>query len=232
MQKRHKTMKELICSEQPYEKCEQFGAGTLSDAELLAVIIRSGSKNQRAVEIAEEILNSCVEYPGLLGLHYMTITELQKINGIGKVKAIQLLCISELAKRLSSMKRIKGIAFTKPETVADYYMQELRCYPKEQLILLMLDTKNHLIKDEIISIGTVNASIAEPREIFLTAFKYSAVSIILVHNHPSGDPTPSNEDVHFTKRVKEVGELIGIALMDHIILGDNIYISFREQGFL
>lgn len=225
-------MKELANSEQPYEKCEQYGVETLSDAELLAVIIRSGVKNHRAVEVAENIINHSNEEQGLLGLNYMTMQELMMIQGVGKVKAIQILCVAEIAKRMTSKNKVKGMAFTHPRDIADYYMQRLRLEEREQVCILMLDTKNRMIKEMTLSTGTVNASIAEPREMFLLALKYGAVFIILVHNHPSGDPTPSKEDIFLTKRVAEAGDLIGIRLMDHIIIGDNTYISLRERGLI
>lgn len=232
MQIKYKTMKELASSEQPYEKCEQFGVESLSDAELLAVIIRSGSKNHRAVEVAENIINHSNEEQGLLGLHYMTIQELMLIPGVGKVKAIQILCVAEISKRMASKYKVKGKSFTTPKEIADYYMQRLRLEEREQLCLLMLDTKNRIIKDMMLSTGTVNASIGEPREMFLLALKYGAVFIVLIHNHPSGDPTPSKADISLTKRVIEAGHLIGIRLMDHIIIGDNTYISLRERGLM
>ena len=122
--------------------------------------------------------------------------------------------------------------FTNPELVANYYMQDMRYLTKEKVFLLMLDTKSRIIKDMEMTSGTVNASLLSPREIYLTALKYEAVNLILLHNHPSGDPTPSREDIHSTKRIKEAGNLIGVKLMDHIIIGDNKYISLGEEGYL
>jgi len=122
--------------------------------------------------------------------------------------------------------------FNNPSAIADYYMEEMRHSSKEQLIVAMLDTKCRLINDTVLSIGTVNASLITPREVFLEAFKYNAVSIIILHNHPSGDPTPSNNDLMVTKRIKESGEILGIRLIDHIIIGDNKYTSLREKGIM
>lgn len=230
MQNYHIKVKDQPTTERPYEKCEQHGAGQLSDAELLAVIIRSGSRKLRASEVAGQILGCSKEHTGLLGLNYTTMQELMQIEGIGRVKAIQLLCVAELARRMAKAGKNRGVSFKAPDSVAGYYMQDMRCLNREQILLLMLDSKNQLIKDIVLSSGTVNASFSEPREIFLTSLKHGAVSIILLHNHPSGDPTPSREDLMTTRRIQEAGQLIGIPLMDHIIIGDNTYVSLREKG--
>ena len=155
-----------------------------------------------------------------------------KIKGIGRVKAMELLCLTELTRRMAKETLQEQIRLISPQSVADYYMQDLRHLTREQVLLLMVDSKNRLMKDLVISEGTVNTSIMPTREIFVHAIKYEAVSIILLHNHPSGDPTPSTEDIRVTKRVAEAGNLIGIALMDHIIIGDNRYISLKEQGLI
>lgn len=230
MNETYLTVKELPLSERPYEKCEQYGAGALSDAELLAVIIRTGTKKQRAIDLAVNILNYSSAYPGLKGLNYLSIKELTGINGIGRVKAIELLCLTELTKRMAKEIHRDSLKLVTPQSVADYYMQDMRHLSREQVILLMMDSKNKIIKDMIISAGTVNTSIMPTREVFIYALKYEAVNIILLHNHPSGDPTPSAEDIRVTKRLTEAGNLIGITLMDHIIIGDNRYISLKEQG--
>lgn len=226
------TIKQLPVSERPYEKCKLLGAEALSDAELLAVIIRSGTKNANSLELARSILMLSENNKGLLGINYISESELMSIKGIGKVKAIQILCIAELTKRMARSTRDGGIYFNTPDSVAEYYMQEMRHLSVEEIHVLMLDTKSKFIKDIKISIGTVNSSILTPREVFLAAFKCSAVNIILIHNHPSGDPLPSKEDITSTKRIKEAGILIGIKLMDHIIIGDNKYVSMKEIGIL
>ncbi len=228
----HLTVKELPVSERPYEKCETYGPQFLSDAELLAVILKTGSKGLRAIDLAVNVLNYSKAYPGLKGLNYLTMKELKKIRGIGRVKAIQLLCLTELTKRMSREVHKETLKFTTPQSVAEYYMQDMRHLKKEQVLLLMLDSKSKLLKDMVMSSGTVNLSIVPIREILIQALKEEAVKIILVHNHPSGDPTPSPEDIRVTKRMKEAGDLVGISLMDHIIIGDNKYISLKEQGFL
>ena len=157
---------------------------------------------------------------------------LLKIKGIGKVKAIQISCISELAKRLSKASYQDRLSFSHPATIARYYMEDLRHEKQEVMKLLMLNSKSRLIGETDISKGTVNASLITPRELFIEALQKNAVSIVIMHNHPSGDPTPSREDMLTTKRILDAGALIGIELLDHIIIGNNCYISFREEGLL
>lgn len=226
------TMKDLPLSERPYEKCAQQGAHVLTDAELLAVIIRTGTKDSTAANLANEILAMHPVYKGIAGLNFLTHKELMKVNGVGPVKATQLLCIAELSKRIAKTVNKDNIRFDSPSSIADYFMEETRYLTREQMILLLFDTKNRLLKELIISIGTVNASLASTREIFVEALRYEAVYFILVHNHPSGDPTPSPQDIAVTKRIQQAGELIGINLEDHIILGEHRYISLRERGVI
>lgn len=227
-------MKKLIVSKEdmPFEKSKRLGISALTDSELLAVLLRTGSRNQNVLEVADRILSVSDENPGLLGLYYLTEHQLCQIDGIGKIKAHQLLCMAELAKRLSREEKRKGLSFRQPQTVAEYYMQETRFLTQEVLRLVMLNAKNCLIRDLELTQGTVNYSVADPRDIFIQALKYGAVSIILLHNHPSGDPEPSREDVSLTKRIAEAGRLIGVELLDHIVLGDHRYYSFRENGML
>lgn len=225
------TMKQLPLSERPYEKFETDGAEKLSEKELLSVIIRTGTKNDRADQIALRLLESCGN-DGLQALWNMDLGQLKKIPGIGKVKAIQILCVCELAKRLARGKRILGTKVSSPEDIISYYNVHLKYQEKEHLILLILDSKNRILSEETLSIGTINATIADPREIFFTALKKNAVSIILLHNHPSGDPVPSTEDIISTKQIIEAGKIIGIQLYDHIIIGQNSYVSLRGEHYL
>lgn len=225
-------MKELSENERPYEKCLRYGAEYLSDTELLAVLLRTGVKGMNSLELAQKILQTPSEGTGLLNIHHLTLQKLKNIRGIGTVKAIQILCLSELAKRLAKTSAGEGLIFNNPSTIAEYYMEELRHQKQEQMKLLMLNTKTKLIGETDISKGTVNASLVSPRELFIEALNQEAVSIILVHNHPSGDPTPSKSDILLTKRVKDAGDLIGIELLDHIIIGNNCYISFSEQKMI
>lgn len=226
------TVKELPISERPYEKCEKYGPQALSDAELLAVILRTGSNKIRAIDLASNVLNHSIHHPGLKGLNYMSMEEMMEIKGIGRVKAIEIMCLTEITKRMAKEVQKDGIRLVTPQSVANYYMQDMRHLPIEQVLLILMNSKNKIIKDMIISSGTVNTSIMPVREVFVHAMKHNAVNIILVHNHPSGDPTPSSEDIQVSKKIKEAGNLVGIGLMDHIILGDNRYISLKEQGFI
>lgn len=225
-------MKELPEEERPYEKFYQKGVSSLTDAELLAIILRTGSRSQSALALARKVLGISKENPGLLGLNYLTAEELSGIDGIGRVKAAQLLCIAELSGRMAKAGKKRGPSFQNPEQIAGYYMQSMRFLTHEVLMLLLLNNKSMLIKDVTVSIGTVNASVADPREIFIQALKHGAVFIILVHNHPSGDPSPSREDIRLTRQLLKAGNLVGIGLSDHIIIGDNRYVSLREQGYI
>lgn len=223
-------IKDLPKEDRPYERCLEHGPEALSDMELLAIIINSGSKGHSACELATKLLS--LSQDGLLGLCRMHVEELMEVDGIGLVKGIKIMCLCELSKRISQADLAKRICFNNPETIAKYYAAELRHKENENLIMLALNTKSALIDKFLISKGTVNASIASPREIFVNALKVKAVSIILLHNHPSGDPTPSREDKIVTRRIKEAGDIIGISLIDHIIIGDNNYVSFREKEYL
>lgn len=225
------TMKDLPLSERPCEKCEELGPESLSDKELLTVLIRSGSKYIRADEIALCILEMCKD-DGIAGLLGLSVNDLAGIPGIGKVKAVQIAAAVELAKRISSTKKPWGNKFSSSKQVAEYYIPRLSEKTKEQLHLLILDTKNRVIKDEVISIGNINSSICDPREIFSSALKNNGVSIILLHNHPSGDPSPSQEDLSITERILKTGVNIGINLLDHIIIGRDSFVSMKDDGFL
>lgn len=222
-------MKHLPEEERPYEKCLAWGAERLSDAELIAVILRTGSKGVSALELSRNVLAQ--NKKGLLGIYHMSISDLQKIRGLGKVKSVQLKCIAELSRRISRAGISESISFHDPAAVAEYYMEALRHEEQEILVLAMLNSKGKLIRDTVISKGTVNASLISPREIFIEAIRQQAVSILLLHNHPSGVPDPSRDDVLLTERVRRSGAMLGIELLDHIIIGDRQAVSMREQGF-
>ena len=224
-------MKKIPDMERPYEKCQKFGASALSDAELLAVVLRTGSHGENVIGLAQRILYRSGE-DGILGLHRFSMEQLVKIRGIGKVKAIQLICILELARRLSKASVSESRSFTSPASIAEYYMEDLRHESQEVMKLIMINSKGRLISETEISKGTVNASLITPREIFIEALLRQAVAVVAMHNHPSGDPTPSSEDILLTKRIKEAGSIIGVELLDHIIIGNNCYVSLREKGIL
>ncbi len=220
---RHLTMKDLPKSERPYEKCELYGVSALSDAELLAIMIRSGLKDMKAVDIAVSLLSADKRYPGLEGLMRLERHDFMKVPGIGKVKAIQLEALGELARRFTRISFKEGHIFRSAQDVADYYMAFMQYLEREELHLLMLDNRNRMIADKQLSIGTVNCAYVDTREIFIQALKHHAVNIILVHNHPGGDASASEEDIAVTNRVRQAGELIGIQLLDHIIIGHQNY---------
>lgn len=226
-----KKIKELNLEERPYEKCQRFGAENLTNVELLAILLRSGIKGENSLELARKILYQNSESENVLNIHNWSFEQLMNIKGIGKVKAIQILCISELAKRLAKSTAGKQLDFNTPATIAKYYMEDLRHKKQEFMKLLLLNTKSKLICEKDISIGTVNSAVISPRELFVEALQKNAVCIILLHNHPSGDPTPSMEDVQVTMQIREAGNMIGVELLDHIIIGDNCYISLREEGY-
>ena len=225
------TMKSIPKEERPYEKCLARGAECLTDAELLAVILRIGARGESALELSRKVLALDGTGGGLLGIYHMSISDLIKVRGLGKVKAVQLKCIAELSKRFARATFAEGISFRDPEAVARYYMEELRHQEQEVLMLAMLNSRGKLLKDQIISKGTVRASLISPREIFIEAVRNQAVSILLLHNHPSGIPDPSRDDILLTQRVRKAGALLGIELLDHIIIGDCQAVSMREQGF-
>ncbi len=217
--------------ERPYEKCEQYGAENLTDAELLAVLLRTGTKGENSLQLAKRILHPDFAQEGILNIHQWSMEQLLEIKGIGSVKAIQILCLSELAKRLSKAEAQSGLNFSAPETIAQYYMEDMRHRKKEAMKLLLLNSKTKLIGESELSLGTVNTTLVSPREVFVEALRRNAVAVILLHNHPSGDPTPSKQDILITRRVTEAGRLIGVELLDHIIIGDNCFISLRDKGF-
>lgn len=216
----------------PYEKCLKLGAESLSDSELLAVIIRTGVSGMNSIQLSERIFSLGHAKKGLLGLSTVAIPELLKIRGVGKVKAVQIKCICELSRRIAKQSAGIRLDFTAAEAIAKYYMQDLRILEKEHMVLVMLDSKCRLISDSILSVGTVNASLITPREVFAEALKYNAVSVVLLHNHPSGDCTPSRNDILVTRRIAEAGEILGIKVVDHIIIGDNTYISLKEKEYM
>ena len=218
--------------DRPYERCLLKGPSSLSDAELLAVIIRTGTNGMNAVTLAEKLLETAGREQGIAGIMRLTASEMMKLPGIGQVKAVQLMCVGELSKRISAFRARKSLLFSDPETISRYFMEQLRHEEQELLVLVMLDTRLGAIGEKILTRGTVNASMISVREIFMTALRNDAVNIVLVHNHPSGDPSPSGEDVRVTSAVHEAGKLMGITLLDHVIIGDGTWFSFQMEGYL
>lgn len=230
MNTKNYTMKELPDSEKPYEKCEEHGAQALSDAELLAVLIKNGTRKRTSLMVAMDVLQLHPSYKGLAGLYHLTIRELVQVRGIGKVKAIQILCMAELAKRMAREKRKVKAAFSGPADVAMYFMEEMRNLETEHFYAAFMDAGGHLLYSCPLFKGTVLSSPANPREILRAALLHDAAQYVVLHNHPSGDPTPSRTDIQMTGRLAAASELVGIPLKDHIIIGDNQYVSLKEQG--
>lgn len=232
MNKKWNTTKELPLSEQPYEKCVNYGAQSLSDAELLAVVIRTGSRGECSVDLARRLLCQ-LPNQSMAGLFQSSFAQLCDIRGIGKVKAVQLLCLAEITVRMIRAQTVhKELICNEPSVVAAHYMTSMRFLETEQVRLLILNAKNALENEMVLSKGSFNASMAAPREIFYYALKHKAVSIILLHNHPSGDPAPSKDDLILTRRIEDTGKMIGIPLLDHIVIGDNRYVSLKESGYM
>ena len=219
-------IKELPQSERPYEKLEMYSANRLSNAELLAIVIKSGTKEHTSIELAQKILNLKQENgTNLRFLQDVSITELMQIKGIGRVKAIQLKAICELAKRMARPLREMQAVIHTPEDLANLLMEELRYEKREIVKVVILNTKNKILKIEDISLGGANHASLVPKDALSEAIKMCAPKIILVHNHPSGDPTPSKSDYHMTDRMYDAAELVGIQMLDHIIIGDGNYQS-------
>ena len=216
-------------NERPRERLLRYGAEDLSNGELLAILLRSGTKNENILSLSNRILH---QSGGLNGLLERTADEFMSINGIGEAKACELLAIAEISKRFRTYKSGEEYKITKPKDAAEYVMESMRYLKQECLKVLMLNTKNVIISLKDVSLGTLNSSIVHPREVFCEAIKKSSAGIIICHNHPSGDPTPSNEDINITHRLKESGKLLGIDLIDHIIIGNGSYISLKEKGIL
>ncbi len=224
-------IKSMPEKDRPYEKCLSYGAEYLSDSELLAIIFKSGYKGENSVDLARKVLDLS-KNDGLLGICKIPLSELMTIKGIGKVKAIQLKCIAELSKRISKTNAKNKLVFNSPSIIANHYMEDLRHKEVEEFIMLALNNKSVLLDEFVISKGTVNSSFASPREIFIQALRVKAVNIIVMHNHPSGDPTPSKNDIITTNNILQAGNILGIKLIDHIIIGDNEYVSFKEKGLI
>ncbi len=223
-------MRELPVSNRPYERCEAMGPQALSDAELVAIVLRSGTAQNSALDVALKLIKSYGNDHPLASIFNADIEELKEHDGIGRVKAILLNAVGEISRRITVEDCGNREMLSSPSLVANYYMESLRHLPYEEIHAALFDTKNHLLKDVLLSRGTANASIVTPREVLLAALKNKAVCFALVHNHPSGDPEPSVDDEMLTNRIKDAGAIVGIACIDHIIIGDNRYYSFNEKG--
>ncbi|WP_461612723.1 RadC family protein [Clostridium sp. Marseille-QA1073] len=220
---------DLPKNERPRERLFRYGAYALSNAELLAIILRTGSQKEDVLSLCNRIISDC---NGLNGLLSCDTQDFLSLCGIGEAKAAQLIALSEISKRFKTFKSGDEYRITSAKSAAEYVMEDMRYLKKEYLKLIMLNSKNVVISVKHISVGSLNSSIVHPREVFLEAIKNSSASIIICHNHPSGDPTPSKEDINITNRLKECGKILGIEVLDHIIIGNGIYVSLKERAFL
>lgn len=225
-------IKDIAYCERPYEKAVEYGIEYLSDAELIATIIRSGTRDLSSIDLAHRVLNNHHIYKGLAGINYMSRDDLLSIKGIGNTKATQLLAVAELSRRMVGQRLKRDISFSNPKSIATYYQEKCKYLNKERLYLMVFDGAMHLVKEVLLSEGTVNQSLLSAREVFIQALKYEAVSIILIHNHPSGSVVPSQADIQSTKIIKTAGRLMDINLSDHIIVGNDGYTSMLERGIL
>lgn len=225
-------IKQLPENERPMERLFNYGPSALSDAELLALVIRTGSRSESAIDLARRLLKG---QNGLWGLRFLldaSVEELAAVKGIGPAKASQIKAVVELSKRFAATGSPERMVIKSPADVAGLLMEDMRYLNIEHFKVLLLNTKNQVLTIETISMGGLNSSIVHPREVFKPAIKRSCASVILVHNHPSGDPAPSPEDINVTRRLAEAGNLLGIDVLDHIVIGDGRYLSFKQEQLL
>lgn len=223
-------IKDIPKNERPKEKLLTYGADVLSNSELLAIILRTGTQGENVLELSNRLLS---ELEGLDGVLSATFNDIISIKGIKNGKASQILALSELFRRFKTLKAMKkDVKVTSPKDLADLLSGEMNDLNQEVLKVVLLNTKNVIIGSKDIFKGSLNTSIVHPREIFKQAINKDSASIIICHNHPSGDPTPSKEDINITLRIKECGNIIGIQLLDHIIIGKNKFVSLKEQGLI
>lgn len=215
--------------ERPRERLLKHGAEHLTDAQLLAIILRTGGGGKSALDLAMEILTG---FDNLRGIEHAARGEFSRFKGMGDAKVAQLKAAFELGRRLLEEPAKRGPAFSSSRDVFAYYHQRLKYLKKEVFYCAMLDAKNRINKDCCVSEGTLTNSLIHPREAFKNAIKESAASVIFVHNHPSGDPSPSREDIIVTERLINAGEIVGIKVLDHVIIGDNTYTSMMEGGYI
>lgn len=227
----HLTIKDLPEGERPRERLMRLGPESLSDAELIALIIQTGSREETSVQLAQRLLTEGGrnETHPLRHLVSATAHELARIRGIGPAKAAQIKAAVELGRRIGAESGPRSV-IRSPQDAAGLLMENMRFLDREHFQIILLNTKNQVLGIELVSVGSLNASIVHPREIFKIPIRRSAAAIILVHNHPSGDPTPSQEDIDVTRRLREAGKILGIDVLDHVIIGDRRYLSFREKG--
>ena len=221
---------DIPLNERPMEKLLQFGVESLSNEELLAILLRTGTKGENVIALSRRLL---IELDGLDGLLNVSFEEASKIKGIKKVKACQIISMMELVNRVRTLKsKNENLKISSPKDVSALLINEMSNLKQEVFKLILLNTKNVVIGTKDVFKGTLNSSIVHPREVFKEAIQRGSANIIVCHNHPSGDPTPSKEDIDITLRRKECGKIMGIGLLDHIIIGNNKYVSLKEKGII
>ena len=223
-------IKSLPETERPVEKACSRGIETLSNAELLAMIIHTGTKNKSAIRLGEDVLSAFPD--GLSGLGNCCLQELTALDGIGSTKACRILGAVELGKRIAAMPAKERLSISRSDDIAKLFMEDLRYERKEHFKSLLLNAKGDIISIEDISVGELSSTVVHPREVFSMAVRKSAAAIVFVHNHPSGDAMPSQEDIETTSRLTDCGVLLGIRVLDHIIIGDGYFSSMREMGYI
>lgn len=223
------TVHDLPKPERPRERLQKFGAEALSAQELLALVIGRGIPKKSVMNIAQELL---VKFGNIKAISQATLEELSQIKGIGLAKAAQIKACFELGRREELEPELKNFDIKDPETVVKAVRAGIMDKAKEHFKLILLNPRNKIVGISTISIGTLNASLVHPREVFKDAIKHSAASIVLAHNHPSGDPDPSEDDLTITKRLTEAGKIFGVEVIDHIIIGKNGFFSFKEKGLI
>lgn len=214
--------------ERPRERMIKEGADKLSNQELLAILLRTGTRHESVFQLASRVLK---EVSSIRHLTEASIEELTQIKGIGLAKAVQIKAGIELGRRVAQ-RQAELVTIRAPQDAATYLMEILALEQQEKFYCLYLNTKNQIIAEKVVFVGSLNASIVHPREVYKEAIKQSAASIIVAHNHPSGDPTPSREDIQVTKRLVRAGEIIGIECLDHLIIGDKQFVSIKEKGYI
>ncbi|KXH87320.1 DNA repair protein RadC [Sporosarcina sp. HYO08] len=223
-------IRDVHIADRPRERLIRQGAESLSNQELIAILLRTGTRKESVLVLANRILSSLDQ---IQDLKDATIEELMSVKGVGQAKAVQILASAELGKRLYRKHTEGGrYAIRSPEDAAAYLMTDMSSLKQEHLIVLFLNVKNEVLYKKTVFIGGLNSSIVHPREVFREAVKRSAASIIIAHNHPSGHPAPSPEDIDVTKRLIEAGSIMGIDVLDHIIVGDHKFISLKEKGYM
>jgi DNA repair protein RadC len=222
----HVRIKELPPSEQPRERLRDYGPSALSDAELLAILLRTGLTGLNVVQLAQKLL---LEHGGWAGLQRLSFEEMTKIHGLGEAKAAQVKAALEIGRRLLLAQPEQRPQISSPADVANLLLVEMAHLEQEHLRVVLLNTKNYVLKISTVYIGSINSSAVRVGEVFKEALKQNAASIIVVHNHPSGDPTPSPEDVVVTRQLVEAGRLLGVEVLDHLIIGQGRWVSLRER---